>query len=371
MVDSTQRGKLYPIRFKENLRPYGFGNRWIVEEYEKEDLPKDHPISETWEVVDRPGESSLILNGWMKGKTLHDAIEAGASGLLGRSIVARFGTTFPLIIKFLDASNTLAEHMHPSDELVMERGLRDNSGKTEAWYMLHAKPDATIHAGHLPGVTPTEFRQALIEDRSKDYMQEYSVQAGDSFLLPAGTMHYSAGGLIFYEIMQNSDLNVALRQYSSLDDVEAWANDAVGAVHFEDEFDCRTHPVSVKVGANTRTWLIACSYFTVERIDLIEPYELMMDGERFRFVTAIEGHVNVSCEGGTELLKSGWSCMLPADAGLMTIEPEESASILVSYVPDLVEDVVKPLREQSVPDEEIRYLGGRSELNPLNELTSV
>ncbi len=361
--------ELYPLRFQEILRNYSFGDRWIVQEFEKTDLPEDQRIAETWEVCDRPGESSKIINGWMLGKTLRQAIDEHGAALMGRAIVERFGSQFPLIIKLLDASNVLPEHMHPSDEMVVERGLDDNSGKTEAWYMLRARPETTILSGHKPGLTPQAFRQALIEDRSRDCMAEYSAEVGDSFLLPAGTMHYAAGGLIFYEIMQNSDLNVALRQREGMGDIEAWADDAVGAVHFEDAFDCRTRPVSIEVGANRRTWLIVCSYFAVERLDLKEAYTLEMDGERFRVLTVIEGKVDVISDGGSERLHAGWSCLLPANLGNVTISPEDEAAVLVAYVPDLVEDVVSPLRDHGVADAAIRDLGGRSELNPLNGLT--
>ena len=94
-----------------------------------------------------------------------------------------------------------------------------------------------------------------------------------------------------------------------------------------------------------------------------------MDGERFRFLTVIEGKANVNSAGGSEHLDTGWSCMLPANLGSVTIAPEGEASVLVAYVPDLVEDVVAPLRAHGVADATIRDLGGRSELNLLNSLT--
>jgi|APSaa5957512622_1039677.scaffolds.fasta_scaffold60255_2 mannose-6-phosphate isomerase len=360
---------MYPLRFKEILRNYGFGDRWIVREFEKIDLPEDHRVGETWEVCDRPGESSQIVNGWMQGKSLRQAIDECGTALMGRAIVERFGMQFPLLIKLLDASNVLGEHMHPSDELVAERGLDDFSGKTEAWYMLRARPEATILCGHKPGIGPDAFRQALVEDRSRECMAAYEAGVGDSFLLHAGTIHYSAGGLLFYEIMQNSDINIGLRQRKDTGDVDAWAESAVAAVHFEDGFDCRTRPVSIELGANRRTWLIVCDYFAVERLDLKEAYGLEMDGERFRFITAIEGKVNVNSAGGSERLDSGWSCLLPADLGSVAIVPKGEAAVLVAYVPDLVRDVVAPLRAQGVVDAAIRDLGGRSELNSLNGLT--
>jgi len=360
---------MYPLRFGEILRNYGFGDRWIVREFRKTDLPGDHRVGETWEVCDRPGESSEIVNGWMQGKSLRQAIDEYGGALMGRAIVERFGAQFPLIVKLLDASNILGEHVHPSDELVVERGLDECSGKTEAWYMLRARPGATILSGHKPGITQETFQQALVENRARECMVEYTSEVGDSFLLPAGTMHYSAGGLLFYEIMQNSDTNIGLRQREGTRDIDAWAASAAEAVHFEDTFDCRTRPVSIPLGVNQRTWLIVCDYFAVERLDLKGPFPVQMDGDRFRFLTVIEGRVVVGSTGGCERLDSGWSCMLPADLRGVAIAPEREASVLVAYVPDLVGDVVEPLRAHGVADAAIRDLGGRSELNPLNGLT--
>ena len=153
------------------------------------------------------------------------------------------------------------------------------------------------------------------------------------------------------------------------EDRNTWAESTLEAVHFEDEVDCRTRPVTVKIGANQRTWLIVCTYFALERLDLKEAFSIEMDGERFRFVTAIDGKVMVNSPGGSEQLTSGLSCLLPADLGSVTIEPDGEAAVLVAYVPDLVEDVVATLRSHGLTDAAIRGLGGRTELNPLNELT--
>lgn len=80
---------LYPLRFKEILRNYGFGNRWIVDAFDKDGLPDDHRIAETWEVCDRPGESSEVINGALLGHTLHELIGLYGERLLGRDVVAR------------------------------------------------------------------------------------------------------------------------------------------------------------------------------------------------------------------------------------------------------------------------------------------
>jgi len=375
---STDPG-LYPLRCREILRDYGFGNRWIVAEFDKENLPDDHPVAETWEVCDRPGESSRVLNGALAGQTLRQAIDALGERLLGRDIAARFGSTFPLIIKLLDASNVLGAHLHPGDDLVRRRGMDDFSGKAEAWYMLRARPHATILCGHRDGVGRNDLRQAMLAGEPQGCMQERAAATGDAFLLYPGTIHYSDGGLLFYEIMQNSDINTSLNpqvddRYEPAPHVEARADEILEGVHFEDGFDPRTRPVTIPTGDNRRTFLIACQYFAVERLDLTAPHDLGMNGERFRVVTAIEGPVDATWPGGIERLRCGQSCLVPAalqgvSLAPVTGEPAGSppaTAVLVASVPDLAADVVAPLRAAGVTDEAIRALGGRSSLNPLN-----
>lgn len=385
-ASSTGAG-LYPLRFREILRDYGFGDRWIVSQFDKQDLPADHRVAETWEVCDRPGESGLILNGALRGQTLRQAIDRLGEALLGRDIARRFGSTFPLLIKLLDASNVLGAHMHPSDDLVRRRQLDDFSGKAEAWYMLRARPDATILCGHRDGIDRQALRLALLTGDPRDCMQERAAAIGDAFLLYPGTIHYSDGGLLFYEIMQNSDLNIGLNPGRSPDgavarEVEEKADEILEGVHFEDGFEPRTRPVTLAAGDNRRTFLIACQYFAVERLDLTTAHSLEMNGERFRAVTVIEGEVAVNWPGGTEHLRCGQSCLVPAALSELFLEPAAlepvageadrsggAAAVLVATVPDLTADVVAPLRAAGVADEAIRALGGRSALNPLNALT--
>ncbi len=242
--------------------------------FEKTGLPEDHRVAETWEVVDRPNESSEIINGPLAGKTLHQAIEAYGADLLGRDLVARLGTRFPLLIKFLDASNVLGEQIHPTDE--QARTLSDTDpGKTEAWYMLFTRPGATVHCGNKPGVDYETMVQAILSDTSKECMVEQPVEVGDGFLLHAGTMHYARGGVLFYEIMENSDITLGLGTHFMRDmtpeQKEEKARQVADMVHLEEDFDCKTRQVTLDEGANRRTFVFACRYFVLERLDLVEP----------------------------------------------------------------------------------------------------
>ena len=358
---------LYPLRFKEIVRQYRFGERWIVDAFAKQGLPEDQRIGETWEVCDRPGESSEVVNGPLRGKTLHDLIEMYQDDLLGTGIVSRSGLRFPLLIKFLDVTHALSEQAHHNDDLARARGLAD-PGKTEAWYMVKTKPRSTAECGHRDGVTGRQLVDAMLADDIRSCMNRYSVSPGDAFLLYAGTMHYSEGGLLFYEVMQNSDVYVSLRAPSEeLSEGERLrlVTEAAEAVHLEDDADIRPQPVVLVEGDNRRVFVLACRHFALERLDLTSACTVACSGERFFVLTVIEGQATVTARDDTEPLAAGQSCLLPASLGPVTLEPVGQCSVLKAYVPDLVGDVVEPLRRQGVSNDAIVALGGRTTLNDL------
>ena len=365
---------MYPLRFREVLRDYRFGNRWIVREFEKTHLPADHRVGETWEVCDRPGESSEIVNGPLAGRTLREAIDAHGADLLGGEIMDRFGGRFPLLIKLLDATHTLSEQVHTNDRLTAERFPEEFCGKTEAWYMLRTASDAKVYAGPRARVTRGQLVNAVLADRAAECMAEHAAKPGDAFLLYAGTMHYSPGGLLFYEIMQNSDVYTSLkppRRAGTEAERIAAARSAVEAVHLEDGFDCRTHPVPLADGPNSRTFIFACQHFALERLDLAGPARVGAPPRRFEVLTVIEGHADITGNGHTERLAPGQSCLLPASLPDVTVTPAPTATVLRAYVPDLPRDIIAPLRAAGTPDDAIAALAGQTRLNPLVSLLAA
>jgi mannose-6-phosphate isomerase len=361
---------LYPLRFKEILRNYDFGGRWIAEAFDKEGLPEGHRLSETWEVCDRPGESSVVTNGGLAGRSLHELIASYGEELLGHSVIAETGSRFPLLIKLLDATNPLGEQIHQDDLLAKEQGLED-PGKTEAWYMLRARPGATIHCGTRTGIDRAEVLNALVDDTIREVMEEQTVHPGDAVLLHAGTMHYSHGGVLFYEIMQNSDVIMMLRNRELPPGTEGrltWAEKTLKVVRLIPGSDCRIRPVTIASGMNRTSFIFACRQFALERLDLASAHDTACAGDRFCVLTQIEGRSRVSCNGGREELSPGQSCLLPASLGSVRIVPHGRCSLLRAYVPDLHLDVIEPLRAARIPDRDIVSLGGAAAGNPLIEM---
>ena len=112
----------------------------------------------------------------------------------------------------MDCEDDLSVQVHPNDHY--KNLAAGELGKTEMWYILDAKPGAKIIYGMQEGVTRESLAQAIAENRIMDCLQEVPVEAGDSFYIPAGTVHALGAGVLVAEIQQNSDTTYRLYDYN-------------------------------------------------------------------------------------------------------------------------------------------------------------
>src|SRR6516164_1914345 len=125
-----------------------WGGRRLAAALNKPLLP-GQMYGETWEISDHPAHRSKIPTGDLAGKTLRDLMEQHAEALLGKHATSH--STFPWLIKFLDASDWLSVQVHPDEVAVRELWPGEGS-KTEAWFIISALPGSRIYAGLRPGV---------------------------------------------------------------------------------------------------------------------------------------------------------------------------------------------------------------------------
>src|SRR5215212_10747351 len=191
----------YPLKLTFHVRSYAFGERLIPERLGKSGVP-DGVVAETWEVSDYRDAGATITNGELAGQQFHDLTLAHPDEIVGQGWR---GPHFPLLGKFLDASHRLPVHLHADDETAA-RLHNEPNGKSEAWHILWAAPDATILAGIKPGVP----RDALITAfKAQDYdtvMPRYPIAAGDTVYVPGGILHSFGPDTLIFEIQQTSDL---------------------------------------------------------------------------------------------------------------------------------------------------------------------
>lgn len=118
---------------------------------------------------------------------------------------------FPLLIKVIQANDTLSVQVHPNDKDAISIEGNGNRGKTECWLILDATPDATIVYGLKNNQYSTdELKNAIENNCLENYLNVVKVQKGDFIFIPAGTVHAIGGGLRLLEVQQSCDLTYRL-----------------------------------------------------------------------------------------------------------------------------------------------------------------
>ena len=169
-------------------------------------------IGEGWMIGDHPNGTTKVINGELAGLGLDEIREKYGKTLFGTKGFSEKNGRFPLLIKLLDCEDDLSVQVHPNDHY--ENLAAGELGKTEMWYILDAKPGAKIIYGMKEGVTRESLAEAIAENRIMDCLQEVPVEAGDSFYIPAGTVHALGAGVLVAEIQQNSDTTYRLYDYN-------------------------------------------------------------------------------------------------------------------------------------------------------------
>jgi mannose-6-phosphate isomerase len=191
--------KWYPLRFRPIYKQRVWGGDRLAELYARQ-LPAGGPIGESWEISDRLGDSSVVAEGELAGRTLSELVRADPVGLLGS--VPPLAGRFPLLVKILDARDVLSLQVHPPASRAAALG---GEPKTEMWYFTQADPGAEILVGLRRGTTRAEFERRLEAGTVAECFHRIPVHEGDAMFLPSGRVHALGAGLVLFEIQENSD----------------------------------------------------------------------------------------------------------------------------------------------------------------------
>ncbi len=168
------------------------------------------PLAETWECSTHPDGPSIVSSGEFAGDDLARLFLAYPefwSPKFGRV------SEFPLLVKFIDAKQSLSVQVHPTDEYA-QKVENQPRGKTEVWYIIDAEPDAKIVYGFSRKVTPDEVAEAAKNGTLESLLNFVPVKAGDVIPIPAGTVHAIGAGILLAEIQENSNLTYRLYDWN-------------------------------------------------------------------------------------------------------------------------------------------------------------
>lgn len=325
--------RLYPLIFSPYLKEVIWGGQDICPF--KGLVPRSESIGESWEISHVDGHYSVVDNGSLKGQDLDQLIRAYGDRLVGRSVRERFGERFPLLIKFIDAQQHLSVQVHPDDELAMRR--HNSFGKTEMWYVVKASPDATLYSGFSRQSNPEDYVRRIADGTIMEVMQEYKVEAGDVFFLPAGRVHAIGAGCFVAEIQQTSNITYRIYDYDRTDASgqkrELHTEQAQDAIDYTLHDDYRTRYTRQP---NQPTPLVECRYFETNLLELVLPIErdhAMRDS--FVIYIVMEGVLSLVDDMGYKLeLHQGQSVLVPAEVRSVRLEPKGGCKLLETYIPE-------------------------------------
>jgi mannose-6-phosphate isomerase len=189
------------LKFEPLLKPAIWGGRRMATALGRA-IPDGVALGESWEVVDLPGEQSVVADGPLAGTTLEEIGATRSASLLGEATL--LDGRFPLVLKFIDARDTLSVQVHPGPAACARLGGGARP-KTEAWHVMAAVPGSLLYLGLAPGVDRRSFEAALASGDVARHLHRVEVSGGEIVHVPAGTVHAIGGGILLAEVQQSSD----------------------------------------------------------------------------------------------------------------------------------------------------------------------
>lgn len=322
---------LYPLTFKPILKSVIWGGSQICPF--KGITPTEEGVGESWELSHVDDNFSVVAEGELANKSLDELIKEYGKELVGGKVMERFGSRFPLLIKFIDARDNLSIQVHPDDELAK---VRHNSfGKTEMWYVIKADKEASLYSGFSQQIDKEEYVKRVENNTIMDVLKKYHVSEGDVFFLPAGRVHAIGAGCFIAEIQQTSNITYRIYDYNRKDKNgntrELHTELAKDAIDYTLYPDYRTH---YKAHTNATVNLADCKYFTTNLIELdtvmVRDFEEL---DSFVVYICMEGSATLRDSNGYEIrIHQGQTALIPANNKTVAIIPAPKAKFLEAYI---------------------------------------
>lgn len=274
---------------------------------------------ECWGISAHKNGDCTIMNGALAGKKLSWCWENHRE-LFGNMK----GDVFPLLVKILGAEDDLSIQVHPNDDYA---AIHENGalGKTECWYILDCKEDASIVIGHN-AKNKDELAEMIHEGKWNELIRVIPIKKGDFFQINPGCLHAIKGGTLLIETQQSSDVTYRVYDYDRLQDGK------LRELHVQQSIDCITAPhkdydvkrVVHNFDGLCSELLVECPFYTLEKWEIDGDYIWDMD-KSFINASVIDGSGVIN---GSEI-KKGDHFIIPAT--LQTCDIHGKMTIMISY----------------------------------------
>ena len=299
-----------PIRLAPAFAERIWGGRKLVTDFNKKcNIEK---IGESWELSTHKDGSSIISGGEFDGMLFSDFIGQYASHVLGKNAL-KFDY-FPILIKFIDANDSLSVQVHPNDEYAKIH--EGEYGKTEMWYILDCEEGASIYYGFKHEITKDEFLKRIADNTLTEVLNRVNVKKGDVYFIESGTVHAINAGIVICEIQQNSNTTYRVYDYGRID-----KNGNARELHIEKAADVSTlAPAKPQTVFSDPETLAECDYFTVKKAAVEGARSFSVSDDCFCSVIVTDGSGTLSMNGKELSLNKGDSIFIPAQDGEFSVK---------------------------------------------------
>lgn len=312
---------MYPIRFENLYYSKIWGGRDL--DRFRNNLPGED-IGESWDVACHPNGTGVVVNGELKGRRLDEIIVEFGHTLVGSKVSTE---KFPLLVKLINSRDKLSVQVHPGDEYA--KRVENDFGKTEAWYVIDAKPGAKLIVG-TKNCDKVVFAKAIEEGKSEDYLNIIDVKKGDCFLINSGLVHAICEGLIIAEIQQNSDVTYRVYDYGRPREIQV--EKSLDVINFVLEAVNLSNNEVIKFDGFSKVDFCENQYFGMKKLSIETEWNDCSNEEKFFILTCVEGHGTIEGIDGQEFceeIKMGDSYLIPATLGKYIVKG--NLEIIKSY----------------------------------------
>jgi mannose-6-phosphate isomerase len=323
--------ELYPLKFEPLLKDKVWGGYALERDFNKK--PAGLPnIGESWELSSVDGNLSVVNNGFLAGNNIEELIEVYMGDITGDSVFEKFGNTFPLLIKFIEAGEDLSIQVHPGDAMAKEK--HNDYGKTEMWYILESEKDSRIYTGFRDGVTKEMYEESVSIGTLPELIFVENTEPGDAFFTPAGRIHAIGKGIVLVEIQQTSDLTYRISD---------WNRKSNGRVKRELHLELALEAMDFTAAGknkirkdpelNKTENLVSCEYFNTNILHfnapVVKEYHLI---DSFVVFICTDGEFHIRWDGNSEKISKGETVLLPAMIKEVILEPAGDAKLLEVFI---------------------------------------
>jgi mannose-6-phosphate isomerase len=319
---------LYPLLMLPAFDPRPWGTYDLSPIYPNRQFAEK--IGEAW----LTGDNCKVANGPLAGQTLAQLSSQFQRQLVGDS--ARDAGRFPLLLKFLFPHEKLSVQVHPDDE--QARRVNQPWGKTECWYVAHAKPGSQIALGLKTGVTVAELENAIQQKRAEDLLNWLNVYTGDMIYVAGGTVHTLGPGSVIIETQQQSDTTYRLYDYGRPRELHLKEGLAAVKPIVASGKVLRPAPQQISHSNNRRASLVAAPHFVVDMFEIKDTQQLSTrddSGKSSTHILVVVEGCGVVGVGNSEpiTLTKGDAVVVPASVENFTMRPQWTLEFLRAYVP--------------------------------------